>query len=254
MKQAVTDTGKHAEMPYERFVRSGPESLSDAELLAIILRTGTKNCSAVELGRQILTGKDPDAEPSLSVLFELTREDLLKIHGVGEVKAVKILCLAELSKRLASEPAKKRIIFSQPDTVYEAYRERLRHEKREHFFLLLLDIRLALISEVEMSVGTSTCAPVSVRDIFSRAVRAEASGILLLHNHPSGDPTPSANDIETTRQIAEAGRFMQIPLIDHIIIGDSFCSLRSMGILDEGRSFPVPLPEPAVAANTEVPV
>ncbi|MBQ3975610.1 MAG: DNA repair protein RadC [Lachnospiraceae bacterium] len=222
----------HQELPYERFLAYGPGSLTNAELLAVILRTGTANVSATELARQVLTSRDPD-NTGLSVLYDLTMKDLLAMKGIGEVKAVKLLCLSELSRRISMEKASEKLSFCCPEAVSGYYMELLRHEKQEKTFLLLLDNKMALIREILLTIGTVNSTLLSPRDIYIRALREGAVSIILLHNHPSGDPTPSRMDIEMTNQICLAGRLLDIELADHLIIGDNcYVSMRESGYLE----------------------
>lgn len=222
----------HDELPYERFIRLGPASLTNAELLALILRTGTESVSATALGQKILSVRDAD-NTALSVLYDLRMNELTAIRGIGEVKAVKVLCLAEVSKRMSAERAKHRLCFRDPATVADCYMERLRHEKREVCLLLLLDQKLSLLCETTLSQGTVNTALLSAREVFVTALTMQAVNIMLLHNHPSGDPTPSREDILTTVEIAKAGRLVGIELVDHLVIGDGeFRSLRQCGYLD----------------------
>ena len=220
------------EMPYERFMAYGAASLTNAELIAVILRTGTSGASAVDLARRVLEIRAPGRE-ALSVLYDLTLEDLISIRGIGQVKAVKLLCLAELSRRLYREGARPSLVFTSPDTVARYYMEQLRHERQETVLLLLLDNAMALIREETLSIGTVNAALVSPREIFIRAVRAGAVHIILLHNHPSGDPTPSREDIRVTRKILEAGEMLEIRLADHLVIGDRcYTSMKEAGYLE----------------------
>lgn len=217
-KMTGTDFLKE-ELPYEKFLKLGAQALTEAELLAIILRTGTKNCPALELARKVLTlagGK----ESGLVALHHLSLEELLEVPGIGMVKAVKIKCLTELSTRLSKENAASALRFDHPETVADYYMEELRHQEKEKILLLLLDNKLCLIKEYTVSVGTVNTSLLSVRDVFIEALRCRASFLMLLHNHPSGDPTPSRQDLLITRKIKEAGELMDISLIDHIIIGD----------------------------------
>jgi DNA repair protein RadC len=226
------DNLNHQELPYERFLACGPGSLTNAELLAVILRTGTANVSATELARQVLTSRDPD-NTGLSVLYDLTMKDLLAMKGIGEVKAVKLLCLSELSRRISMEKASEKLSFFCPEAVSDYYMELLRHEKQEKTFLLLLDNKMALIREILLTIGTVNSTLLSPRDIYIRALREGAVSIILLHNHPSGDPTPSRMDIEMTNQIWMAGRLLDIELADHLIIGDNcYVSMRESGYLE----------------------
>lgn len=236
-RAAGAKTGSCAlELPYERFLAHGAHSLTNAELLAIILRTGTAGCSAVETGQRVLSlhGNSMDR---LSILHSVTMRDLLGIPGVGEVKAVKILCLAEISRRIAREKAGERPILCSPDTIAGLYMEELRHLPNEQTILLYLDNKMALMGEDILSLGTVNCALLSVREIFRRSLQHGAVNIVLLHNHPSGDPTPSRQDILITRQIQRAGELVEIPLTDHIIIGDlSYVSMKAHGYLEHEES------------------
>ena len=220
------------ELPYERFMQYGPASLTGAELIAVILRTGAAGTSAVSVGEQVLSCAGGDGA-SLSALYDLTMEELLSIRGIGEVKAVKLLCLREIARRLAREPHRERPDFSSPSYVARRYMEEMRHERQERTVVLHLDNRLRLIGEEVITIGSSTCALVSPRDIFRRALRKGADRIILLHNHPSGDPTPSDADIRATAQLRRAGEMLGIRLEDHIVIGDlCYCSMRESGYME----------------------
>jgi len=204
------------EMPYEKFLRFGEQSLTEAELLAIILRTGTKDVSAVELGRQVL-----EVSGGLSGLYHTRLSDLTDLKGIGEVKAVKIKCIAELSRRMAKECAGKELVFNNPPTVAAYYMEELRHEKREKVLLVLLDSKGHVLKEVILSVGTVNASLISSREIFIEVLKAEAVSMILLHNHPSGNPMPSEEDKAITSLIMKGAKLLDVALIDHIIIGDN---------------------------------
>ena len=155
----------------------------------------------------------------------------MRIKGIGRVKAVQILCLSELAKRMAKSSAMDRLDFSDPKTVARYYMEDMRHKEREVIKLLLLNTKTKLIGECVISVGTVDAALVSPRDLFIEALQRNASAIILLHNHPSGDPSPSREDERITRRIYEAGALLGIELLDHIIIGDNcFISLKEQGL------------------------
>lgn len=219
------------ELPYEKFISKGPAALTEAELLAIILRTGTKGHTPVELGQQILQLPAVRAE-GLNGLYHVTIKELTAIKGIGQVKAIKIKCLAELSMRMAMTAAKKKLQFLNPKSVAEYYMEKLRHEKKEQVLLLFLDHKECLIGEEILSVGTVNASLLSPREVFIRALKLEAVHIMLLHNHPSGDPTPSRQDMVITDEIKEIGKMIDIPLMDHIIIGDNrYMSFREAGLL-----------------------
>ena len=219
-----------AERPYEKCQETGPESLSDGELLAVILRSGTKERSVLEMAWELL-----DAHPSkkgLLGLCHMDREMLTHIPGIGDVKATQILCLLELSRRIARISDSGEGDFSCPEQVAGYYMEHMRHLDNEKVILLLLDNRNRLIRELVLSVGSENAAFVSVREIFRKALNVHAAGLILLHNHPSGLPEPSRDDLVLTKNIKEAGEMMGIPLLDHIIIGDlCFTSLKEQQML-----------------------
>ena len=231
IKNAAGEFMAEEEMPYEKFLRLGAGALTEAELLAIIIRTGTPRCTPVEIGRRILALPSVKAE-GLNGLHQVSIKELMEINGIGEVKAVKIKCLAELSMRMAMAAAKKRLQFLNPPTVADYYLEKLRHERREQVLLLMLDNRNCLLREELLSIGTVTVSLLSPREVFVMALREKAVHIMLLHNHPSGNPTPSMDDIEVTESIKKIGQMIDIPLIDHIIIGDNkYMSFKEAGLL-----------------------
>ena len=230
-KDEKTEKNGNGEMPYEKFRRLGAASLTEAELLAIIIRTGTPEYTPVEIGRQILELPSVKKD-GLNGLHHVTVQELTAIKGIGEVKAVKIKCLAELSMRMAMMTAKKELQFLNPPSVADYYMEKLRHEPREQVLLLLLDNHNCLIEEEILSIGTVTASLLSPREVFIAALKVQAVHIMLLHNHPSGDPTPSLQDMEVTESIKQIGGMIDIPLIDHIIIGDNkYMSFKEAGLL-----------------------
>lgn len=223
------DTEKSV-MPYEKFMTHGASALTEAELLAIILRTGTKNYSALDLAQKILS--IARQEKGLNSLHHLSLEELMEIPGIGEVKAVKVKCLAELAVRMAKERAAQTLRFDTPHTVADYYMEIMRHQEKEIILLLLLDNKLKLIEEYMISMGTVKASLLSPREVFVQALKCRACYLMLLHNHPSGDPHPSRQDIVITQKIKEAGELMDIPLLDHIIVGDGcYISLKEEEIL-----------------------
>lgn len=223
------------ERPYEKCQRFGAEYLTDAELLAVILRTGTRGENSLELSRRIL---HPDfGSQGLLSLHQWTWERLLQIRGIGRVKAIQILCLAELAKRMSKERAAEGLDFSSPEKIARYYMEEMRHKKREVLKLLLLNTRVKLISESSISSGTADMTLVSPRELFIEALQKGASSMILLHNHPSGDPSPSTDDIRITKRIYEAGLLIGVELLDHIIIGNHcFVSLKDRGVFEETGS------------------
>lgn len=218
------------ELPYDKFIRLGAESLSDAELLAIMLRTGTKTKTPIDLGRDIL--KLFGNQWGLLGLHHFSLRELMKVKGVGEVKAIQLLCIAEIAKRISYRKAELELNFRDPQTIAAYYMEQLRHCEKEKFVLILLNNRSQLIHDEVLSIGTVNATLVSPREIFIEALKAEASNIIILHNHPSGDPTPSRQDLLITNKIKEVSGLVEIPLIDHIIIGDNqYFSFKQKGLL-----------------------
>ena len=208
------------ELPYERFLRFGPEYLTEAELLAIIIRIGVPGKNAVQVAEQVLNLASYPRNGLLG-LYNVTLDELRSVCGIGEVKAVQLKCLAELSKRICSATAKEGIIFTSSVQVAEYFMEQLRHRDTECVVLACVDAKGQLICEKQLSQGSVKMALISPREIFMEALRCKAVNILLVHNHPSGDPTPSRTDVELTDNVRELGEKMDIPLLDHIIIGDN---------------------------------
>lgn len=218
-------------MPYERFLKFGAGSLTDAELLAIILRTGTKDKNATELADEILQLQG-NMQGKLIGLHQVSLEELQAIPGIGEVKAVKVKAIGELATRMAKQSVRVDKKFDSPDKIAEYYMESLRHFTTESVLLVMLDNKGHLLGERTISKGTVNASLLSPREIFIQALKFDASSIILIHNHPSGDPSPSRQDRVITRQIYESGKLMNIPLIDHIIIGDhTYSSFKELGLL-----------------------
>lgn len=235
MKHSMTTVSSSAkeELPYERFMKNGPESLSDAELLAIILRTGTTGESAVEVARKILALPGGRHEGLLG-LHHMTMQELTGIRGIGQVKAVKLMCIAELSNRMAHAISKQSIRFTNPETVAACYMERLRHKETEQAILIMTDGRNQLIEDMTISQGTVNASLISPREIFIHVLRCKAVNMLLVHNHPSGDASPSREDEHLTERLKEAAKLLGIGFVDHIIIGDKqYTSMRQLGFLSD---------------------
>ena len=225
------ETYANQNLPYERFLRFGPKALTESELLAIILRTGTKGKPALKIAEEILSLASEKREGLLG-LYDVTCEELMSISDVGEVKAVKIKCLTELSSRISASCAKAGMIVQHPETIAQYFMEKMRHNKTESVIVACLDSKGEFIGERELSIGSVNSAVISPREIFLEAMRCEAVNIILVHNHPSGDPTPSSSDISLTKAAACMGDAVGIPLLDHIIIGDNrYTSFKEKGLL-----------------------
>ena len=217
--------------PDEKYLLMGPKALTDAELLAIILRTGTKEAPSTELADRLLR-LDGEGEASILRLFDYEFEDLKKINGIGKVKALQIKALMELSLRIATKSARQKLDFNHPETIASYYMEQLRHSSKECIILVMLDSACQLIKDMVLTVGTVNASLYSSREIFLEAIKNGAVNIILIHNHPSGKPSPSVNDLSATKKIKKAGKLVDIELLDHIIIGDqTFYSFKQDGIL-----------------------
>ena len=211
--------------PYERCIRHGVQSLSNRDLLAVILRTGAKGRNVLELAGDLLK-LVPERE-GFTGIRRLSLDELSNVKGIGKVKAVQLKCLLEIARRMAREEAGEGTYFTSPSAVANYYMEDLRHEEQEVLLLLMLNQRGRLLKERYMFKGTVNASVISPREIFVEALAARAVQIILLHNHPSGDASPSQEDLNVTRRIKEAGQLLGIALTDHIIIGEhAYVSLR----------------------------
>ncbi len=216
--------------PYEKCEEKGAKALTNQELLAILLRTGSRKESALELAGRVL--HSCPGEDGLMGLCSLSMADLTQLHGIGRIKAMQIKCICELSRRLAKETAGPSPQFTSPQTIASYYMEDMRHKKQEELVLLMLNGRNRRIREQIVSRGTVNGSLISPREIFVEALRHHAVNIILMHNHPSGDPSPSEEDLLFTKRVQEAGNLLGVTLLDHIIIGDcQYISLKERGIL-----------------------
>lgn len=207
------------ERPYEKCEQYGAGNLTDVELLAILLRTGTKGHSVLELARKILY--PVYWQDGILNIHHWTMEQLMQIKGIGKIKAIQILCLSELAKRLSKADAYQGLDFRTPSSIAEYYMEDMRHRTQEHMKLLMLNTKAKLLGETTISKGTVNASLLTPRELFIEALQKNAVSIILLHNHPSGDPTPSREDLLITKRIKEAGSLIGIELLDHIIIGNN---------------------------------
>lgn len=217
--------------PYEKCLNNGPEVLSNEELLAVIIRCGTRNEDSVSLSRRVLSvGND---EGGLLNIINLSVKELMQIKGIGMVKAVQIKCIGELSKRIARTSHSVRRAFTTAQLVADYYMEQLRHLRREKFMALMLDSACNYMGEYEVSVGTVNASIASAREIFIEALKCEAVNIILVHNHPSGNPSPSTDDMHITSMLCKAGEIIGIKIIDHVIIGDNrYISFKEQSLLN----------------------
>lgn len=219
------------ERPYEKCLKEGPAHLSDAELLSIIIRIGSREDNSLELSRKILALNYPG--DGILGLLRLSLSDFMSVKGIGRVKAAQLLCIGELSRRIWKKTAlREHPAFSGPADIAGYYMEDMRHREQELVFVMLLNTKGVLIRDVLISQGTVNASVVSPREIFIEALKYHAVNLVLIHNHPSGDPTPSREDIALTRRVREAGELIGVRLVDHIIIGDTaYISLKERGII-----------------------
>lgn len=205
----------------------GPQSLSAQELLAIILRTGAVDLSALSLADHLL-----HARGGLRGLANSDISDLTRIRGIGRVKAIEIAACFELGKRLLAQTDRVRTELSSPEAVANLVMPEMRDLSVEEFRALLLDTKNGLLRVQTVSVGTLDASLVHPREVFKAAIAASAAGVVIVHNHPTGDPTPSREDIEVTRRLSDAAQVIGISLVDHVIIGDSrWVSLKREGLI-----------------------
>lgn len=213
--------------PRERLFRDGPEALTTVELLAVLLRTGSDNMNALDLAAVMLARTG-----GLLGLAESSAEELCSIKGVGPAKTAQLKASVELGRRLAAEVHGPRKVIKSPADVYNLLKEKMRYCDREHFKAVFLNTKHHVITVETVSVGSLNSSLVHPRELFKNSIKRSAAALVLVHNHPSGDPAPSPEDIQITRRLAEAGEIIGIQVIDHIIIGNnSFISLKEQGII-----------------------
>lgn len=217
-----------SEKPYEKCWKTGAESLSDAELIAAVIRTGSRNEQALVLAQRILK----TSPGGILNLEYLTVGQLREIYGIGTVKAAQLKCVAEISKRIAMTSRLHSVVMKDAASVAAYYMERMRHLTKEQLVLAMYDSKCMLLQDALISIGTCNASLISPREVFMKALEYKAVYVMLLHNHPSGDPQASGEDISVTKRINECGKLLGIPLLDHIIIGDNcYFSFREQGIL-----------------------
>lgn len=221
-----------SERPREKLHALGADRLDTAELIAILLRTGTGGRSAIEIGRELLAQFQ-----SIERLAAASVEELSSVKGVGMAKAVQLKAAFALASRLPAT-REARPLLRTPRDVADRLREEMQHFEVEEFHALMLDTKNRLIRDVRVSKGTLNASLVHPREVFREAVRAGAAGVILVHNHPSGDPTPSSDDLRITRELTDAGRLLKIEVLDHIIVGkrdsgrtEDYVSIKEMGLI-----------------------
>jgi DNA repair protein RadC len=197
--------------PRERLERNGAEALSDAELLSIIINTGTKEHNSIDLSNRILK------KFGINKFSRINPSEIMTISGIGKAKALRIIAAVEFAKRVKDKKKISKITGAKD--VYNYLKHKTSNMDKEHFIVILLDTKNKIIRDEIISIGTINSAIVHPREVFRNAIRENSNAIILAHNHPSGNPTPSENDIRITEQIIRAGRILDIKLLDHVIIG-----------------------------------
>jgi DNA repair protein RadC len=215
------------ERPRERMVQSGAASLSNQELLAIILRTGTKSESVLQLSNRVLTTFE-----GLRLLKEASLEEITDINGIGLAKAVQIMAAVEIGRRIANLEYDDRYSIRSPEDGANYVMNDMRFLSQEHFVCLYLNTKNQVLHKQTIFIGSLNASIVHPREVFKEAFRRSAASIICIHNHPSGDPTPSREDIEVTKRLAECGKIIGIDVLDHLIIGEKkYVSLKEKGYL-----------------------
>ena len=217
-----------SERPYEKLLTYGAGQLSDAELLAIIIKTGTRDLNSLDIARMLLSG----GQGNLLNLYEFSYERLKQLPGIGAVKAIQLKAVAELSKRIAKTNRGYHIRMNDSFSVADYYMEELRHLSKEIVIAAMFDAKGIFIGDEQISIGSTTYVYVSPKDIYRKVLEHNATIFIMIHNHPSGDPTPSKDDISITQRMQECAKLLEISFADHIIIGDNdYFSFQEQGLL-----------------------
>lgn len=215
------------ERPRERLLQQGPQHLGEAELLGILIGKGTKSKTAIDLGRELL-----ERYESLENLFSRSPSELMKVKGIGSAKAATLFAAFQLVRRIQSQKKRERPTFKRSSDVRDHYLPLMKDLRKEVFQVLLLSRANKLIKEVTISEGTLDASLVHPREVFREALLESAAGVILIHNHPSGNPAPSEEDLRITKQVVEAGKVMGIKVYDHIILaGEDYRSLADEGLI-----------------------
>lgn len=216
------------ERPREKLIRYGSETLSNSELLAILIRTGSKEQSALELANTVLSSDNN----GIRFLAKCTVEELNTIKGIGKSKACQIIAAIELGKRLSRSTLESKKAIRSPKDVKDIFIDDMRFLEKEHFKVVFLNTKNEIIAFETISIGSLNASIVHPREVFNRAIKKSSASIILLHNHPSGNCEPSKEDINVTKRLIEAGKIIGIEVLDHIIIGDGdYFSLKENSLI-----------------------
>ena len=215
-----------SERPRERLATLGPQALTNAELIAILLRVGVHGENAVEVGQRLL-----QKFGGLMGLHRVSLKDLIEQHGIGEAKAAQIKAAIELGRRLTIEAPEERLAINSPADAAALVQYEMSALEQEHLRVILLDRRNRVLEIVEVYKGSVNSSQVRVGELFKEAIRTNASALIVIHNHPSGDPTPSPDDVAVTRAITQAGKLLDVDVLDHLVIGQGkWVSLKERGL------------------------
>ncbi len=218
-----------SERPYEKLELYGEKNLSNAELLAIIIKTGTKEYTSVDIARKILKLNEMYDKEDLSFLKDLSIEELTKIKGIGKVKALQLKATCELASRMNKPSNYKNTQIKEPNDIVKILMNEMQNEKREIAKIILLDIKNNILKIKDIAIGGNNFVSIGMKDILSEAVKINAPKIILVHNHPSGNSTPSVQDIEITEKLEKSAKLLGIQLLDHIVIGNKeFTSIKTI--------------------------
>ena len=208
-----------SERPYEKLEMYGAKALSNAELIAIIIKTGTKEESSVSIAQKILS-LEKNGENNLRFLQNISIEEFMRIKGIGKVKAIQLIAICELTKRMSRPLDTIQVQINSPKDVAELLTEEMKYEKREVVKAIILNSKNTIIKMVDVCLGGTNSAILKPKDVLQEAIKLGAPKIILVHNHPSGDPTPSKSDFDFTERLVQASQIMGIELLDHIVIGE----------------------------------
>ena len=224
------------ERPYEKLEQYGEKCLTNAELLAIIIKTGTKEETALEIAQKILKLNDDEGKEGLNFLRELAVEEFMKIKGIGKVKAIQLKAVCEIATRMNMVKSFKEIRIQRPYDIAEILIEKMRFEKQEILKVALLNNKNNLLKIKDIAIGSGNFVVATIKSVLNEAVKIEAAKIILIHNHPSGDSTPSQADIDFTDKVRQASQILGIQLLDHIVIGEkNYTSIFSQRLIHNER-------------------
>ena len=217
------------ERPYEKMELYGEKSLSNAELLAIIIKTGTKQYTSIDIAREVLKLNDEPNFNNLNFLRELTIEELIKIKGMGKIKAIQLKAICELANRMNQPLNFQKIIIKEPKDIVKVLMNQMQYEKMEIAKVVLLDTKCYILKIKDIAIGGNNFVNIAMKDVLTEAVKSSAPKIILVHNHPSGISTPSKQDLEVTYKLENATKLLGIQLLDHIVIGkNEYTSIKSI--------------------------